>query len=547
MNLTVYEQLQNPLTRRRNDAHRARVLKLFPATATVVTPHYLALRRYLVNAPERFFNRAVHQLFFSWLREHDATNRVALQQYMDDAAVEIGRALLFLSEANQEDWHDSLLDAVDEYELLRIIDRRIHRNYLRLVEGVLTPLTRIIAHFSRRDRAAGTEGLDIWAIVRELQAGPMASTTQSYRHTMRNGIGHGGITYQQYEITYRDKRGAEESIAIRDVIRLCDDLIDDCNALASALTLFLIIHRDDGYAVPEELLVQELQEETNSPWWSIEGVIRSQIQTGPQLLVYARTATRDFTKVQWSAVQSGILAELFASGYGRYFISIRAHAALPGWAAFNGARIRELREARTPTISGYTNIVESIFYSPRIPFPRTFSRIDTLLQSIRIQWPLLMEESRVARGIPAITCRTAKMHRNGWRSVLNGSVVLDTLEREIHPNDIRSHRRRLVRTALREATSESGARYFPLGFVQIAVFGTDYRKRRLQSFGLGADLICTVRYQTIKRIKSPDIFGSTVEKRGHWRIAWNKAWLETQPTELRTPPQWERVAPARKD
>lgn len=203
MKLTVYEQLQNPLTRRRNDAHRARVLKLSPAIATAATPHYLALRRYLVNAPERFFNRAVHQLFFSWLRDRNATDRVALQQYMDDAAVEIGRALLFLSEISQEDWHDSLLDAVDEYELLRIIDRRIHRTYLRLMEGVLTPLTRIIAHFSRRDRAAGTEGLDIWGIVQELQAGPMASTAYprscSYKSFKRRQAHHGGRSKESFD------------------------------------------------------------------------------------------------------------------------------------------------------------------------------------------------------------------------------------------------------------------------------------------------------------------------------------------------------------
>jgi hypothetical protein len=78
----------------------------------------------------------------------------------------------------------------------------------------------------------------------------------------------------------------------------------------------------------------------------------------------------------------------------------------------------------------------------------------------------------------------------------------------------------------------SGSAYLPLGYAHVAVFRRDYRRRRLSGFGLGNDLVCTVRLQRIRRIKSPDVLGSTVETMGKWRIAWNKAWLETRGQKL---------------
>jgi len=50
--------------------------------------------------------------------------------------------------------------------------------------------------------------------------------------------------------------------------------------------------------------------------------------------------------------------------------------------------------------------------------------------------------------------------------------------------------------------------------------------RKLESYGLGPDLIGTVQIQKIKRIKAPDIIGSSIEQIGKFRFAWNKAWRE---------------------
>jgi len=129
-----------------------------------------------------------------------------------------------------------------------------------------------------------------------------------------------------------------------------------------------------------------------------------------------------------------------------------------------------------------------------------------------------------------VCVRNVEIHRNSWGSVMNGSVHIAAPVGKINQDTIRESCRRIVRKALSHARRKTSrlniTRYLPLGFARIAVFQNNYRKRRLSSFGLGKDLICTVQVQRIGRIRSPDIVGSTIEKYGKYRIAWNRAWLE---------------------
>ena len=156
--------------------------------------------------------------------------------------------------------------------------------------------------------------------------------------------------------------------------------------------------------------------------------------------------------------------------------------------------------------------------------------MDTLVQSIRLQWPLAVRQIRHNLGRHRIICRNAKVHRNSWGAVLSAQVVLEGLDDNPDaPQLVRRHKRRIVRSAVRLARKKRGfvaSAYLPIGFAQVAVFRRDFRRRRLSGFGLGSDLVCTVRLHRIRRIKSPDLMGATIENIGNWRIAWNKAWLE---------------------
>lgn len=256
---TLQVQLKNPLTKERDARDRARLIALFPELESQIEPRFLALRRYLDCRPERFFDKTTYQSYLDWLKEQDKSNGNRLRNYLSDKDAEINRALLFLREINAENWHDNSLQTGNEYDLIRFIDKRIHPAYLRLVEAVFTPLARPVAYYSRLDAGKGTDGLDVWQVIQELAGGARDIFVRPYKHIIRNGISHGGITYLQNKIRYRDNRGNEETFSTTYVVRLCDDLLDICNALAAALKVFLIVARAHEYSHPRELLIEELQ------------------------------------------------------------------------------------------------------------------------------------------------------------------------------------------------------------------------------------------------------------------------------------------------
>ena len=432
--------------------------------------------------------------------------------------------------SNGEKWHDRALDS-DEYEQARFIDRHVHPTYLRLIEAVLTPLSTPVAFFSRLARNRSTDGLDVWSVMQELKKFGSGCYVRDYRAIVRNGIAHGGITFLQNAIRYRDKKGNEEVVDIRSIVRLCDDLLDTCNGLSAALKVFYLISRERGYVPPREWFIEELREETWAPWWRIDGCVESEFSGKSQLIIYARPNTRDYRKVQWSAMQTGILAEFFAPGYDRYFLSLRSRQAWPGWAAFDGRKLRRLREIEEHDLSQFKGVLvdDLIVYVAEPAMPDILGKIDTFVSSIRVHAPLAMQQVRDNLKIPSIICRSAAAHRNSWGAVLNAVVIIDRVDDAAMADAIRRHRRRIIRSAVTHARRENRwniAAHLPLGFAQVAVIQRDYRQRRLFGFGTGKDLVCTVRFQRLRRIKSPDIVGSTIETTGRWRIAWNRAWLE---------------------
>lgn len=525
------EHLRNPLRSEQDRRDRGRLQTQFPDLAHAPGPHFLALRNYLDSRPQRFFDRDAFRLLRDWLWAREKSDHMGLQAYLRDNDPELSLALLHLREINNQDWHDEPLTSGDEFDLVRLVERKVHPGYLRLVEGVFDPLLRLVAYFSRLDRNKGTDGLNLHSVVQEIDRSAMRPLARLYQHTIRNGIAHGGITYLQNHIRYRDSRGKETTVATGSVVEMFDNLLDTCNGMTAALKLFFSVHRESGFLAPRELLIEELQEETRTRWWKIEGCVTGEAGQRSQLTLFARPHSRDIFKVQWSAFQSGVLAEYFAPGFDRYLLSLQSPKAWRGWAALDGNRLRTLREAGSEHLENYRGVIEdgAVFYFPQpAPLPRALGRIDTLFTSLKMHWPLAMDELRDRLGVPRILIRSAHAHRNAWGCVVNGNVVLENLPAGDLVETIRRHRRRILRAAVKVAKGgilHNPAAYLPIGFAQIAVFRRDHR-RRLSNFGLGPDLVCTVRFQRLSRIQSPDILPSTVEQDGRWRIAWNRAWLE---------------------
>lgn len=528
---TINDIIENPLLRERHLLNRSLLTAKFPALSSCTHGYFLSLTKYLNGIPQQFFSESVYLRYLEWLEERDQNVRDQLRAYLSDHISEIDRAFLHLEEINGLDWHDEFLK-LDDYEVIRFVDQQVHPTYLRLVEAVFCPFLRVIAHFSRIDRGKGVEGLDVRCIVQELHERFLDEAIRPYHHIIRNGIAHGGVVYLERAICYRDKKGNEEIFNDSDIVRICDDLVDACNAFALALSVFFLARHEMGYELPKQLMIEELRAETKSPWWDIVGCVPSQFSGVKQLIVYARPRTSDYQKVQIATFQSGILAERFASGFDRYFFSIRSERALPGWSAFDGQKLRTLRDQQCFSLEDYDDIIENslVFFVPPFRLPKVFWYVETFVTALRLHFPQIVADFRKQLGLAEVCVRNVEIHRNSWGSVVNGSVYITAPNGKITPSTLRKSCRRIVGKTLSHARQQASwlnvARYVPLGFARIAVFQNNYRKRRLSGFGLGKELICIVQVQRLRRIRCPDIVGATVEKYGKYRIQWNRSWLE---------------------
>lgn len=526
--------MKNPLLTKTHELKCQEVLRAFPELAPKRVSSALALHTYVGTRPQRFFSRRSFQALLISLKEIDHAHSQELVEYLKDHRTSINNAFRHLEEVNAFDWHDRELKGENDHQSLTLIDREVHPAYLRLVEAVFQPLLRIVAHFSRVAAGKGTQGLNLFNVVAELPDSEFVEAKAAYVHLMRNGIAHGGVRFAVNEIIYRDAKGNELTLKERDVVRKFDDLLDTCNGLILAYSVFTLNQSSRSELVPQNLLVDELKVETGTPFWRVTGALPSLIANDQsQLIVYCDVSTVDEAKVRFSAFQTAIQAERAAPGYDRYFVSMKGKNGMPGWASFHGKNL-EIHRTSNHKAEAYSDVTQD--YVPMFlagkSLPKILHRIGTLRYSFQAGWPVVVEDYRTRTGTPKIAVRNSSVHRNSWGLVVRADVIVESSNLQIDQNAIRENCRAVVRRARSYAKRSlpwySLLRFLPLGFAQVAVFRSDYRARRLSNFGLAEDLIGTIRLQRISRIKSPDIIGSTVEYARGCRIAWNQNWLDIQ-------------------
>ena len=524
------QKLINPLLLELHTQQIKKLLSVFPMLHAAEGTQFISLWKYLETRPQRFFSTDAFQVFLDKLIELDREHKDVLFQVLDDYNAQINNAYRHVNEICAFDWHDEQVQSRDDYERLIFIDQDVHPAYLRLTEAVFRPLLQIVAHFSRVDRGKSVEDLDLYQIVQELESTNFRSVLSPYDHLMRNGIAHGGVTYSADHVIYEDKRGNRQELDNYHIIRKFDDLLDVCNGLLLAFSIFILTRKDDRYRLPVNLLIEELRAETRTPYWEVDGCLPSTQINGTQLIIYARINTMDERKVNFSLFQTAIMVEKIAPGYDRYFFFLRSEKCLPGFAAFDGGRLAEHRVMKSQ-LDQYGDVLEGnlLFFVPKLRLPRILKKVETLWLSYKIHKPSIASDIHQQLGWINVAVRNTEIHRNAWGVVLKADVVIAREVGIVDQKLIKRSCHRVVKKALKEARANLSflnvCRYLPLGFCRIFVYQRDYRARRLSGFGLAGDLICTVQVQYIKRITSPDIAGATVEVAGRYRIAWNRSWL----------------------
>lgn len=524
---------ENPIVAFGNKYKKKYILKEFPFLAESGSENFLCFFPYTKSIPEKFYNQKAFVHYYEYLGK--LTNA-----YLEDLKIEINKnhrklslALKYLNEINSLRIHDNKT-STEEIDLIFFIDKEIHYNLLKLIEGIYAPFLSFITHFvfisENKNPSAAQK---IFGCVEKLKNTEFSYLVDFYSHTVRNGIAHGDVTFGNNEIVYRDANGNEDVKTMIDIIRYFDDALDLCNGIALALKLFFLskadLLHDNDIIIPRQIMFEELVQNVSYERWSVKNFVETKIGNKNQLIIMIETNFWDYSSVLYLSMQTAFLSEKYATGYDRYFLNLKCKYASKGWAGFNGIKLTELRENKCDNLMEYAEALENktIFFIPKFKLPSIFNKFRNIVLILRTGLKYEIDDIKNTLNKNIIDCRYLTTHRNGGYSIIKGSVVLlknngDIVD-TIHSN-IKYIINKIIKETRKQSNILSATKYLRVGYLRVGIFTSDMRKRSLYRGGLGSEFLCAVEMKRLDRIKVPDILNSKVINIGKYKIFWHDNW-----------------------
>ncbi|NOQ27884.1 MAG: hypothetical protein GQ564_21185 [Bacteroidales bacterium] len=516
---------ENPITKELHETWRLRIQDRFGNS--IQTNDCLSLIQYLDNMPNKFFSESAYHTYLDFLNEVPSNDIVSL---LNECENSISHSLRILNEVNDLEFHDTYYPEDDLY-LIDFIDKKIHYNYLKILETTFYNLIYLPSVHSRRTRGKSVEKLDLYNCIEELKNGDFYFLKKHYNNTIRNGIAHGKVQVRDNQFVYTDKKLNQETITIKRIVRLFDDLIDCVNGFVLALRVFYLSNINKSLRIPQILLIEELKYQADGPAWEIitsfEG---SNIKNQQQLNLYIKNDFHDYNKVQYNAFRTAILTDHFTSRYNRIFINLKSsHSKFnsAGWVSFNGDKLRELNTKGANRIEEYSGVMDEnlLFFVPKRKFPRLFYILGTYKMIFKAIMKLHWRNYIRTVSPTSFIFRECRTHAKSRYIVVERSSFFT---KESTPQDlIRKQAPNLIRKAKKQAKKEysriSFKRFLRVRYTKVFVYESNVRRRKFREGGLHSFLICIIHKNQTKQIKSPLPFG-TVEKFRNYEIIWNDNW-----------------------
>ncbi|MEQ8362021.1 MAG: hypothetical protein RH948_04075 [Cyclobacteriaceae bacterium] len=521
---------ENPLTRELHKFWRSKISKELNIDSS-----YLSSIHYVNETPKRFYLKEAFKAYLDFLVVADKTDHVLLQKVLNDSEQNLDNANNALNEINNIQIHD-IIPPDSEIELIDFIDTKIHFNLLKLYESCLFGFLLVVAKYERIKHKKGIEGLDLYNAIDDLKKGPFAFVFLAYRGTVRNGIAHGKVVFKERDIHYSDKKGNSELVSSREIIKLFDHLIDINNGLSLALKTFMLsdvgYKRNSEFNIPKSILVEELKTICKTPGWEILNSFESlSIGNKKQLTIYIKNNNWDSSKVNWYCFFTAYWAEALTKGYERFFISLGSIHSLPGWAGFNGYKLKELRERDSNDLNEYYGALENgfIMFVPRFKFPRLIYKLGSFRNAFLILLSLNRQKQK-EKSSNRIDVRDSYFHSKGsYLVIADSSVVLRSklTEPEI-VGFIEKNCRNIMNQSFRHTKNQlpffSLQRFLPLKYARVFIYDSDMRIRNLRHSGLIPELIAAIEINYSRQIKTVNLINCQVEQKGKYKIFWHKNW-----------------------
>ncbi len=510
------------------------IAERFPVLQNSSNMKYLSLKEYLTEIPHKFYNQRLFEEYYSFLNSLSNNTSKSLSELFNTEAHKLNIAFETLNEINKLPIHDKVINISKELEVIRFIENDIHYNYLQLIECTFYPFILFIAKHNRKQRNKSFDGLDVYNCIEELHSTSFEYLKNCYNNTIRNGIAHGDFTYTSTGITYKGKKGEPYSTYREEVILLFDDMVDYCNAMALAIKCFMITHHDychnNGFKSPKSNLIHELKAQANTPQWKVIDCLESStINNMKQLSIFAYNKLFNLEGVNYYALRTAIIAEYFAPGYDRYFISFQSkHSNLSGWGGYLGDILKTGRNKGS--LDAYKGVIDGnlLFFIPKFNLPKFIIKLYTIqllfkenlnLLKCKKQHKFIIRETNIHRKPHLYLCiNDARVYLNA-KDINDIKSSIYSKYQEIINSVIKSSKKNFRRFSLNKI--------LPVRYIRICIYDSDMRLRRFHKTGLNNSLICTIGINSTKRIRDIDIIGGTAEQFGKYRIVWNKNWLSS--------------------
>lgn len=418
-----------PITKAVNDYWNEKILDAFPILLNATDAKFLSLKEYIVERPQKFFNKKAFNDYYTYLIAFKNTNTEPFINLYRTSEHDLNIAIKSLNDTNNISIHDIFIPE-NNVEVIRLVENHIHFNYLKLTEAVYHKFIRFIAYNNRLFRKKPVDGLDIYNCVEEVRSTELSYLTTNYHNTIRNGIAHGGITYKESDTIYRGKTGDTFEIRTKNIIRIFDDLLDICNGFLLALKVFLILNKEflqeNNLNIPKQVLIQELKSQSNAPKWKVIDCLENVILDGrKQLNIFTENKLLAFQEVNYYAFRTAVLTEFFAPGYDRYFIYLKSKYSLPGWAAYNGKILERERKNNDNDLDGYRSALEEnlLFFVPKYRIPNFIKKVLSIISIARNNFHVHFHSSTSNIFNRKYEIRVTKPFRRGLAVFINDPCI----------------------------------------------------------------------------------------------------------------------------
>jgi len=520
----------HPLTKRINQIWRSTIAKEFPELDIDNNNNYLSFKEFLTDTPQSFYTPSLTSKYYRFIENLFIEEPKIFKSIYSENYPELNLAFKYLDQINSLNFHDNKLPS-DTIDLLRTVDLNYNFSYLKLQEGVFHKFVFPLAYFSRLKRDVSTTGLKLFNCIEELKNTPFGDLVYCYNNTIRNAIAHGGVSFTERRIIYNDSKGIPISKDPLDVIRLFNQMVDNCNAMSLAWRKFLFNYRHKLISFnlhpPAHLLYKEIKANSDSPSWEIQEIFEFEnVKKKSQINIYVKHSLPK-RELDFHLFRTGVLAESSIPGFDRYYITSSSKRKWPSSISLNGELLRENRLNGITEITKYTGAVESLYvFEPKRFGDKLFSFYKNFRAAFKIQYEIRKSDITKVKLKRKFKFKYAEAHLRGFKMVATDiSIVVDPN----HKNDvvylIRNDYESVVNIFSSRARDEiKNKRSFFSSLLYCRIFIYEKDQRRIDLSGLNENLICTITFNNSRKINNIDILGGHLELLGNYRIVWNNNW-----------------------